>query len=495
LTFVLFILINTFGNSFLFLIVLFRHWRHCPWNLANVVSVSSLHKNSKQFHGRIVDNKTKYNEVMTLSKDNHAISFAGKPSYTRQPIIVSDEPLANKVVLDDGHKLLPIKGSRSAVDAIVVDEEFHDHHDDLMVEAYSDRTIEGPYGCNGNDCDNDALSTTNNYSGLSSEGTASGAKDQEIEFENEMIVQYYATANFESGRTPESSDSSLVQNQLLENNLNDNNDLSVINNHCALKAAEDGISEAVASSKLNDNLGRVGLANLGNTCFMNSTLQCLAHTHVLREYFVSGLYKDHLNVDNPLGTGGELATAFAELLIAMWSPKHILNETSMSSSYSSKYNSSCSFNNNVIYPRDFKYALGRHAEQFIGYDQHDSQELATYLLDALHEDTNRVTKKPYVEKPEQTSHESDEDAAAKSWAIHLEREDSFVTRTFVGQVKSKVTCPFVGCGRVSTTYDPFMYLSVPVRFSSRSFKYLHIYASSLKFFYFRFYFFPVPMVS
>ena len=51
-----------------------------------------------------------------------------------------------------------------------------------------------------------------------------------------------------------------------------------------------------------------GLGNLGNTCFMNSTLQCLAHTEPLRQYFVSGEYERDLNRDNPLGTGGELAT-------------------------------------------------------------------------------------------------------------------------------------------------------------------------------------------
>ncbi|KAK1748817.1 ubiquitin carboxyl-terminal hydrolase [Skeletonema marinoi] len=49
----------------------------------------------------------------------------------------------------------------------------------------------------------------------------------------------------------------------------------------------------------------------------------------------------------------------------------------------------------------------------MGYDQHDSQELCAYLLDILHEDTNRVRKKPYVEKPEQEENESDEVAADK----------------------------------------------------------------------------------
>ena len=179
---------------------------------------------------------------------------------------------------------------------------------------------------------------------------------------------------------------------------------------------------------------------------MNSTLQCLAHTEPLRRYFCSGAYKNDLNRENPLGTGGELATTFAELLCEMWG---------------SRETATVSFNG-VVYPRSFKYTLGKHAEQFLGYDQHDSQELATYLLDALHEDTNRVTKKPYVEKPEQGEDEPDDIAAKKAWELHLQRENSRVLENFVGQVKSRVQCPTDGCGRVSTTFDPFMYLSVPI---------------------------------
>lgn len=190
-----------------------------------------------------------------------------------------------------------------------------------------------------------------------------------------------------------------------------------------------------------------GLSNLGNTCFMNSTLQCLAHTDPLRRYFLTKEYKMDLNRDNPLGTGGELATEFAKLLKEMW--------IASSSSYSS-----------AVYPRAFKTLLGRHAEQFMGYDQHDSQEFATYLLDALHEDTNRITQKPYIEKPEQKEDQSDQEAAEVAWKLHLEREDSRVLDNFMGQVKSRVQCPTEGCGRVSTTFDPFMYLSVPIPGSS-----------------------------
>lgn len=220
---------------------------------------------------------------------------------------------------------------------------------------------------------------------------------------------------------------------------------------------ENGTSLKISAD--HDRRGRIGLGNLGNTCFMNSTLQCLAHIDILREYFLSNQYLKDLNKKNQLGTGGEMATEFANLLKQMWDDKSAVKSGNGYDSTAYRYSG---YSSNTVYPRSFKFALGRHAEQFMGYDQHDSQELATYLLDALHEDTNLVTQKPYVEKPEQEENEHDLDAARKAWDAHTRRENSFINKTFVGQVKSKVTCPVQGCGRVSTTYDPFMYLSVPV---------------------------------
>lgn len=81
-----------------------------------------------------------------------------------------------------------------------------------------------------------------------------------------------------------------------------------------------------------------------------------------------------INATNPLGSHGELAEEFADLLKTMWNGE-----------------------NSVIAPRDFKFKLERFAPQFAGYQQHDSQELLAFLLDGLHEDLNRVIKKPYKE--------------------------------------------------------------------------------------------------
>lgn len=44
-----------------------------------------------------------------------------------------------------------------------------------------------------------------------------------------------------------------------------------------------------------------------------------------------------------------------------------------------------------------KTKVGHFASQFLGYQQHDSQELLSFLLDGLHEDLNRVKNKVYIE--------------------------------------------------------------------------------------------------
>lgn len=85
------------------------------------------------------------------------------------------------------------------------------------------------------------------------------------------------------------------------------------------------------------------------------------------------------------------------------------------------------------------------------------------MLDALHEDLNRVPKKQYIEQKDSDGR-PDEVVADEAWQYHLKRENSIITDLFHGQLKSKVTCKT--CGHESVKFDPFNHLSLPLPMES-----------------------------
>ncbi|XP_065146163.1 ubiquitin carboxyl-terminal hydrolase 15-like isoform X1 [Paramisgurnus dabryanus] len=185
-----------------------------------------------------------------------------------------------------------------------------------------------------------------------------------------------------------------------------------------------------------EKAGLCGLSNLGNTCFMNSAIQCLSNIPPLTDFFLKDRYQDELNEDNPLGMKGEIAKAYAELTKQLWSGKY-----------------------SYVTPRPFKTQVGRFAPQFSGYQQQDSQELLAFLLDGLHEDLNRIRKKPYIQLKDADGR-PDKVVAEEAWQNHIKRNDSIIVDIFHGLFKSTLVCPL--CSKISVTFDPFCYLTLPL---------------------------------
>ncbi|XP_076023983.1 ubiquitin carboxyl-terminal hydrolase 2a isoform X2 [Genypterus blacodes] len=189
------------------------------------------------------------------------------------------------------------------------------------------------------------------------------------------------------------------------------------------------------AKNLKSSQGLVGLKNLGNTCFMNSILQCLSNTHNLRDYCLHNAHRRDLN--NNSRTNTALMEEFAKLMQTLW--------TSSSSE--------------AVSPYEFKTQIQRYAPRFVGYNQQDAQEFLRFLLDGLHNEVNRVTVRPRA-PVEDFDYLPDEEKGRKMWSKYLEREDSKIVDLFVGQLKSSLTCSH--CGSCSTVFDPFWDLSLPI---------------------------------
>jgi ubiquitin carboxyl-terminal hydrolase 4/11 len=113
-------------------------------------------------------------------------------------------------------------------------------------------------------------------------------------------------------------------------------------------------------------------------------------------------------------------------------------------------------------PREFKQQLQRFAPQFSGYAQHDTQEFLAFLLDGLHEDLNRVLKKPYVEIPDWDG-EGDQALvkhATTAWEGYKRRNDSVIVDLFQGQYKSTLVCPECEKVRYAVSTNFTSYLSI-----------------------------------
>jgi len=86
-------------------------------------------------------------------------------------------------------------------------------------------------------------------------------------------------------------------------------------------------------------------------------------------------------------------------------------------------------------------------------------QLLAFLLDGIHEDLNRIKKKPYIEDPDfDGSH--DERDAIEAWKNYLRRDKSLIVDIFQGQLRTVLQC--LRCGHKNIRFEPFMYLSLPI---------------------------------
>jgi len=112
--------------------------------------------------------------------------------------------------------------------------------------------------------------------------------------------------------------------------------------------------------------GLTGLANVGNSCYLNSCMQIISHTYELSDFLSNGEYKNKLNkLPDSI-----ILLEWDKLRELMWS-------------------SNC-----IIAPNGFVKAIKQIAnikkrDIFTGYDQNDVQEFLLFIIDAFHNSLSR----------------------------------------------------------------------------------------------------------
>ena len=204
--------------------------------------------------------------------------------------------------------------------------------------------------------------------------------------------------------------------------------------------------------------GICGLSNLGNTCFLNTSLQCLSHITDLREYIMNEedeylpLLNNRFREISTLQDSNEswnvvdiirnqlvLTKEYIKLIKAMWTSK-----------------------SPIIAPKSFHRILQKADNRFQGYDQHDAQESLALILDYLHEglkyDAKLLCNGTAENDVDKLIVESN-----KYFNKELKEKYSIIVENFFGQFINKIVSLENNRNKmVSKTFEMFNMLNIPI---------------------------------
>ena len=175
----------------------------------------------------------------------------------------------------------------------------------------------------------------------------------------------------------------------------------------------------------------IGLNNIGATCYMNASLQCLSNTKKLTEYFLTN-YEDNRNKI--------MSHQYYKLI------KHLWNEE----------------NNNISYsPNSFKEVLSKENPLFAGIAANDAKDLINFLIERLHQELNIALKNNSVDNYIQID-QTNEAAVFNDFTKDFNTNfNSPISRCFYGILETKSQCQ--GCKIIKYNFQVYSFLEFPLQ--------------------------------
>ena len=182
----------------------------------------------------------------------------------------------------------------------------------------------------------------------------------------------------------------------------------------------------------------VGLNNIGATCYMNATLQCLSNTTKLTVYFLK-MFKYDINNKNKI-----MSNEYYNVVKNLWD----------------KNNTNRSFS-----PYSFKEKLGQENPLFLGIQANDSKDLINFLLERIHlelneprKDQNNNMKESYV------INQNDQLNESKMLNLFINefksKYNSIISNLFYGMIETKSKC--MKCQNIKYNFQVYSFLEFPL---------------------------------
>ena len=193
-------------------------------------------------------------------------------------------------------------------------------------------------------------------------------------------------------------------------------------------------NEIKEDKNLNDI--KIGLKNIGETCYINSILQCLSQTQKLTNYFLNK-FKYNEN-DNKK----KVSNAFYIVLKSLWDYK----------------------NNNTPYgPYTFKKVIGEENPLFKGEEQQDSKDFYIFLLEKIHQElniikntgkniNNNINDKNDINKNSEINKDKIYEIFENNYKNN---NNSIISKLFYGITEKKIYCK--ECNFIKYSYEKFYF--------------------------------------
>ena len=177
----------------------------------------------------------------------------------------------------------------------------------------------------------------------------------------------------------------------------------------------------------------IGLNNIGATCYMNASLQCLSNTKELTEFFLNN-YKEKKKKNHII------ALEYYELIKNLWKEK----------------------NNNKSYsPYSFKEVLSKENSLFAGFQANDSKDLINFLIERLHQELNVIEENKNTENINQINQMNENEMLKLFTKEFTSQYNSIISKLFYGMLETKSQCK--GCNVVKFNFQLYSFLEFPLQ--------------------------------